>query len=62
VGDIKYGSNLKVFLKLFNEKDNFKFYKNNFYKLETFFLHSYYLKIDNYEVSSKPIWYDLIMK
>ncbi|MGC8814955.1 MAG: RluA family pseudouridine synthase [bacterium] len=65
VGDIKYGSNLKVFLKLFNEKNNSEYYKNNFnnfYKLETFFLHSYYLKIDNYEVSSKPIWYDLIMK
>lgn len=53
LGDFKYGSNFKVFLKILN-------YDNSLYKLETFFLHSYYLKIGNYEVLSKPLWNVLI--
>jgi len=53
VGDYKYNSNFKFYLKL---------YINDFlYKLETFFLHSYYLELDKYKVISKPVWLDFII-
>jgi len=52
LGDYKYNGNFKSFLKL---------YVNDIlYKLETFFLHSYYLEIDKYKVVSKPLWLDFI--
>ena len=52
VGDFKYGSNYKVYLEL-----NLA---SGIYKLETFFLHSYYLKLANYETKSEPLWKKLI--
>ncbi len=53
LGDYKYKDNSKFFLK---------FHFNNYvYKLETFFLHAYYLKIDKYEVFSLPLWYQFFL-
>jgi 23S rRNA pseudouridine1911/1915/1917 synthase len=53
VGDYKYNSNFKFYLKLY--------INDVLYKLETFFLHSYYLELDKYKVISKPLWLDFII-